>query len=79
MQLEFNQWVLAVRRHLGLRSYSMALPGYLQRVDEGYTSDRDLELKTRSLELSSVGSPKNARLREDLASRTRAVTLCGLA
>ena len=51
------------------------LPGFLQRVEEAYQqSDRDLELKTRSLELSSVElSAKNARLREDLASRTRAI------
>jgi PAS domain S-box-containing protein len=51
------------------------LPGFLQRVDEAYQqSDRDLELKTRSLELSSVElTEKNARLREDLASRTRAI------
>ena len=51
------------------------LPGFLQRIDEAYQqSDRDLELKTRSLELSSVElSEKNARLREDLASRTRAI------
>ncbi|MES2584711.1 MAG: response regulator [Pseudomonadota bacterium] len=51
------------------------LPGFFQRVDEAYAqSDRDLELKTRSLELSSVElTEKNARLREDLASRTRAI------
>ncbi len=51
------------------------LPLFLQRVDEAYTqSDRDLELKTRSLELSSVElTEKNSRLREDLASRTRAI------
>ena len=51
------------------------LPGFLQRVDEAYVqSDRDLELKTRSLELSSIElTEKNARLREDLASRTRAI------
>ncbi len=51
------------------------LPVFLQRVDEAYAqSDRDLELKTRSLELSSVElTEKNRRLREDLASRTRAI------
>ena len=51
------------------------LPVFFQRVDEAYEqSDRDLELKTRSLELSSVElNEKNARLREDLASRTRAI------
>ncbi len=48
---------------------------FLQRVDETYVqSDRDLELKTRSLELSSVElTEKNSRLRDDLASRTRAI------
>ena len=51
------------------------LPAFLQRVDEAYQqSDRDLELKTRSLELSSLElSASNARLREDLSSRTRAI------
>ena len=51
------------------------LPLFVQRVDEAYQqSDRDLELKTRSLELSSLElSAKNAQLREDLASRTRAI------
>jgi PAS domain S-box-containing protein len=51
------------------------LPVFLERVDEAYQqSDRDLELKTRSLELSSVElSETNARLREDLSSRTRTI------
>ncbi len=51
------------------------LPGFFQRVDEAYQqSDRDLELKSRSLELSSVElTDKNTQLREDLASRTRAI------
>lgn len=51
------------------------LPVFLQRVGEAYSqADRDLELKTRSLELSSVElTEKNTRLREDLASRTRAI------
>ena len=51
------------------------LPAFLQRVEEAYQqSDRDLELKTRSLELSSVElSETNTRLREDLSSRTRAI------
>ena len=51
------------------------LPALLQRVSEAYDqNDRDLQLKTRSLELSSeeLGS-SNARLREELASRTRAI------
>ncbi|MEI7611962.1 MAG: response regulator [Betaproteobacteria bacterium] len=45
------------------------------RIDSAYEqSDRDLQLKTRSLELSSSElSQANDRLREDLASRTRAI------
>ena len=55
-----------------------ALVGFgalLQRVDEAYQqSDRDLELKTRSLEISSLElTAKNNQLREDLASRNRAM------
>ena len=51
------------------------LGAFLQRVDEAYQqSDRDLELKTRSLEISSLElTAKNNQLREDLASRTRAI------
>ena len=45
------------------------------RVDETYQqNDRDLDLKTRSLELSSVElGESNARLRRELDSRTRAI------
>ncbi|MBB4843765.1 PAS domain S-box-containing protein [Paucibacter oligotrophus] len=48
---------------------------FLQRVGEAYEqSDRDLELKTRSLELSSVElSASNSRLRAELSSRTHAI------
>jgi len=48
---------------------------FLQRVGEAYAqSDRDLELKTRSLELSSVElSSSNTRLRNELSSRTHAI------
>ncbi|RQO56264.1 hypothetical protein DBR47_17120 [Paucibacter sp. KBW04] len=48
---------------------------FLQRVGEAYEqSDRDLELKTRSLELSSVElSSSNNRLRSELSSRTHAI------
>lgn len=48
---------------------------FFQRVDDAYQqSDRDLELKTRSLELSSVELTEiNTRIREELASRTRAI------
>ena len=51
------------------------LDDLLQRVDTVYQqNDRDLELSTRSLELSSSElSQANDRLREELASRTRAM------
>ena len=51
------------------------LSDLLQRVDAAYLqNDRDLDLKTRSLELSSVElGESNARLRQELASRTRAI------
>lgn len=48
---------------------------FLQRVDEAYVqSDRDLDLKTRSLELSSVElTQKNDTMRGEIASRNRAI------
>ncbi|MCX7240922.1 MAG: response regulator [Burkholderiales bacterium] len=51
------------------------LGGFLGRVEEAYRqNDRDLELKTRSLEMSSNElTQSNTRLREELASRTRAI------
>jgi two-component system, sensor histidine kinase and response regulator len=51
------------------------LEAFLPKVDEAYQqSDRDLELKTRSLELSSVElGESNNRLREELVSRTRVI------
>ncbi len=51
------------------------LDTFLQRVGEAYEhSDRDIDLKTRSLELSSVElTATNERLRTELASRTRAI------
>jgi two-component system sensor histidine kinase/response regulator len=51
------------------------LQGFLLHVEEAYTqSDRDLDLKTRSLQLSSVElSHTNDRLRLELDSRTRAI------
>ena len=51
------------------------LADFLVRVDDAYQqNDRDLELKTRSLELSSVElTANNTRMREELASRTRAM------
>jgi PAS domain S-box-containing protein len=51
------------------------LAGFLERVDGTYAqSDRDIDLKTRSLQLSSVElTQTNERLRVELASRTRAI------
>jgi two-component system sensor histidine kinase/response regulator len=51
------------------------LQGFFLHVEEAYTqSDRDLELKTRSLQLSSVElSHTNDRLRLELDSRTSAI------
>jgi len=48
---------------------------FLQRIDEAYAQhDRDLDLKSRTLELNSADlSQANARLRADLESRTRAI------
>jgi PAS domain S-box-containing protein len=48
---------------------------FLGRVGEAYEqSERDLDLKTRSLELSSAElSASNERIRTELASRTRAI------
>jgi len=49
--------------------------GFLDRVDGAYTqNDRDLDLKTRSLQLSSVElTHTNDRILNELASRTRAI------
>ena len=51
------------------------LEGFMARVEEAYEqNDRDLDLKTRSLQLSSVElSHTNDRLRHELDSRTRAI------
>jgi two-component system sensor histidine kinase/response regulator len=51
------------------------LSTFFDRVNDTYQQgDRDLDLKTRSLEMSSVElTEKNSRLREDLESRTRAI------
>jgi len=57
------------------RSALGGLESFVQRVEEAYLqNDRDLDLKARSLELSSVElTQSNARLRAELASRTRAM------
>jgi len=51
------------------------MQGFLTRVEEAYEqNDRDLDLKTRSLQLSSIElSHTNDRLRLELDSRTRAI------
>lgn len=51
------------------------LPEFLERIDGAYEQyDRDLALRTRSLELSSEDLlAANERLRADLASRNRAL------
>jgi PAS domain S-box-containing protein len=52
-----------------------SLGPFIQKVNEAYSqNDRDLDLKTRSLELSSMElTQSNSRLRDELSSRTRAI------
>lgn len=56
-------------------AFLAGVEGFVCRVDEAYQqSDRDLSLKTRSLELSSTElTASNERLRDELSSRTRAI------
>ncbi len=51
------------------------MPVFLERVDSAYEqNERDLDLKTRSLQLSSIELVHtNDRIRTELASRTRAI------
>ena len=51
------------------------LGGFLSQVDEAYRqNERDLDVKTRSLQLSSIElMHTNDRIRDELASRTRAI------
>jgi two-component system sensor histidine kinase/response regulator len=58
-----------------LAAVMRGLPGFLDRVDEAYVqNDRDLDLKTRGLELSSHElNESNTRLRHELSSRMRAI------
>jgi PAS domain S-box-containing protein len=58
-----------------LRAVLRNLPALLDKVDASYEQcDRDLRLRTRSLELSSQELiATNTRLAEDLASRNRAI------
>ncbi len=75
VQREFAQ--LARTQTLSPQAMSVlaGLGSLVQRVEESYTqNDRDLDLKARSLELSSVElTESNARLRMELESRTRAI------
>ncbi|WP_296508517.1 response regulator [Rhodoferax sp.] len=71
---------LAVLAEAGAISPSLAqiltgLGPFLRQVEEAYQqSDRDLELKARSLDLSSADlTESNSRLRDELESRTRAM------
>ena len=59
----------------GAASLLRGLEGFLARVDDAYSqSERDLDLKTRSLQLSSIElTHTNDRIRNELASRTRAI------
>lgn len=51
------------------------MPVFLERVDSAYEqSERDLDLKTRSLQPSAIElTHTNDRIRTELASRTRAI------
>ena len=75
VQREFEQ--LARTQTLSPQAMSVlaGLGSLVQRVEESYTqNDRDLDLKARSLELSSVElTESNTRLRMELESRTRAI------
>ncbi len=58
-----------------LAGFLLGMDEFIERVDEAYSqSDRDLDLKTRSLQLSSIElTHTNDRIRNDLASRNRAI------
>jgi PAS domain S-box-containing protein len=72
---EFRQLSATAGLSQGAASALAGLEGFLGRVQEAYEqNDRDLDLKTRSLQLSSVElSHTNDRLRRELDSRTRAI------
>ena len=74
---QFELEMLAISGNLSSSARALlgGLGAFVQQVDQSYQqNDRDLDLKTRSLELSSVElSQSNARLREELDSRTRAI------
>ncbi len=75
VQQELSRWAATSELSEQAKGLLLELPAFLMRVEDSYTqSDRDLDLKTRSLELSSVElTQSNQRLREELSSRTRAM------
>jgi hypothetical protein len=75
VQAQLGQLATSAEVPDALAQVLRGLDALLARVDEAYVqSERDLDLKTRSLQLSSVElSHSNDRLRLELDSRTRAM------
>ena len=75
VQQELARWAAGADLSAQARGLLAQLPAFLMRVEDSYTqSERDLELKSRSLELSSAElTQSNERMRGELASRTRAM------
>jgi PAS domain S-box-containing protein len=74
-QQELAQWAAGANLSAEAAGVLSGLDAFLMRVEDSYLqNDRDLDLKARSLELSSIElTESNSRLREELASRTRAI------
>ena len=72
---ELQALALTIDASPAVRQLLAGLDGFLTRVNESYQqSDRDLDLKTRSLQLSSLElTHANDRMRQELLSRTRAI------
>jgi PAS domain S-box-containing protein len=62
-----------------LQTLLLQLPQFIQRIDANFCQfERDSELRTRSLELSSIDlSQANARLNHELEERNRAIASLG--
>ena len=75
LQQELAQLAASGAMSPAAASLVRGLDAFFLRVEDSYLqNDRDLDLKARSLELSSVElTESNNRLREELASRTRAI------
>ena len=75
VQQELAQWAATASLSPAAAGVLAGLDALLLRVEDSYLqNDRDLDLKARSLEISSVElTESNSRLREELASRTRAI------